>query len=248
MNCPKRNLILRALLFCSLLPASAVTVAGPADPVYAPVVEKGETEFEFRGGFRDFSGAPNERAFVFAVGYGVTDRWQTEGVLEYASEGGERGRLEALEWENLFVLTEQGQHWMDIGVLAEYEHSFSSGPDTLKIGPLLQKEIGPTVANLNFRFDREIGSGASHATEMKYSGQLKWRGNEALEWGVQGFGELGELGHLGQGASHSFGPAVFGTKRLQGRNKVRYNGAVLAGLNQAAPDVALRFQLEYELF
>ncbi len=243
-----RHLLLRALLLLCAAPASTMAFAGAADTVYAPVVEKGETEFELRGGFRDFSHAANERAFVFDLGYGVSSRWFTEAVIEYASEGGEPGRLEALEWENVFVLTEQGKHWMDVGLLAEYEHSFASGPDTLKIGPLLQKEIGSTVTNLNFRFDREVGAGASHAVDLNYAWQVKWRGNEALEWGVQGFGKLGEVDHLGQGDSHIAGPAVFGATRLHGRNKLRYNAAVLAGLNHAAPDATVRFQLEYEMY
>lgn len=248
MTLSKQHLLLRALLLSCLLPASAAAIAGAADPIYAPMVVKGETEFEFRGGYRDFNGAPNEHAFVFDIGYGVTDRWRTEAVLEYAAEGGGRGRLEALEWENVFVLTEPGKHWMDVGLLAEYEHSFASGPDELKIGPLLQKEIGPTIANLNLRFKREVGSGASSNTELDYRWQLKWRGSEALEWGLQGFGELGTVQHLGEGDTHILGPALFGVKRLPGREKLRYNAAVLAGLNDAAPDVTVRFQVEYEIY
>lgn len=248
MTLSRQLLSLRATLLFCLFPASTAVFAGAADTVYLPVVEQGETEFELRGGFRDFKGAPNEHAFVFDLGYGVNSRWRTEAVLEYAAEGGAPGRLEALEWENVFVLTEQGKHWMDVGLLAEYEHSFASGPDTLKIGPLLQKEIGPTIANLNLRFDHEVGAGASSATEMNYSWQVKWRGKEALEWGVQGFGGLGEFGHLGEGDSHIAGPALFGVKRLAGHDKLRYNAAVLAGLNDAAPDVAVRFQVEYEMY
>ena len=248
MTQSKQHLTLRALLFSCLLPASAAAFAGSADTIYVPVVEKGETEFELRGGYRDFRGAPSEHAFVFDLGYGVSNRWRTEAVLEYAAEGGSPGRLKALEWENVFVLTEQGKHWMDVGLIAEYEHSFAAGPDQVKIGPLLQKEIGQTVANLNLRFKHQVGSGASDSTELDYRWQLKWRGNEALEWGVQGFGELGVVDHLGRDASHTVGPALFGVQRLHGRDKLRYNGAVLAGLNNASPDVTVRFQLEYEMY
>jgi hypothetical protein len=248
MTSYKRHPILCALLLSCLFPATSLVFAGAADPVYVPVVEQGETEFELRGGYRDFDGAPNDHAFVFDVGYGVTDRWRTEAVLEYSAEGGERGKLEALEWENVFVLTEPGKYWMDVGVLAEYEHTFADGPDEVKIGPLLQKEIGRTVANLNFRFKHEVGSGASNDTELDYRWQLRWLGNEALEWGVQGFGELGTIERLGKGDSHSIGPALFGMKRLASRDKVRYNAAVLAGLNDAAPGAAFRFQVEYEMY
>ncbi len=244
----KRHSVLRALLMSCLFPASSFAFAGAADTVYSPVVEKGETEFELRGGYRDFGDGPSEHAFVFDVGYGVTDRWRTEAVLEYASEDGEPGTLEALEWENVFVLTEQGKYWMDVGIFAEYEHTFASGPDEIKIGPMLQKEVGPTVANLNLLFERELGDGASNDTKLDYSWQVKWRGREALEWGVQGFGGLGAVDNLGEGDSHIAGPALFGLKRLPSGNKIAYNAAVLAGLNDVAPDVTARFQIEYEMY
>ena len=116
-----------------------------------------------------------------------------------------------------------------------------------KIGPLFQKEFPSTIANLNLLFAREVGTDASGDTELDYSWQVKWRGKESLEWGVQGFGGWGAFGHLGEGDSHIVGPALFGLKRLASGNKLKYNGAVLAGLNDAAPDVSVRFELEYEL-
>ena len=248
MTPPKTHLIARLLLLSCLVPASTAVFAGAADAVYTPTVEKGETEFELRGGYRDYGDEPDEHAFVFDLGYGVNNRWRTEAVLEYAAEGGEPGRLEALEWENVIVLTEPGKHWMDVGLLAEYEHSFAEGPDEVKIGPLFQKEFASTIANLNFTFKHEVGHDASGDTEMNYRWQLRWRGNEALEWGMQGFGDLGTVDDLGEGATHAAGPAVFGLKRLAGRDKIRYNAAVLAGLNAAAPDATVRFQVEYEMY
>ena len=89
---------------------------------------------------------------------------------------------------------------------------------------------------------------ASNDTEMDYRWQLRHIGNEKLEWGAQGFGELGTVDHLGRGSWNSAGPAIFGVKRLAGRDKVRYNAAVLAGLDRDAPDAAVRFQLEYEMY
>ncbi|MEO5596037.1 MAG: hypothetical protein ABIQ97_02700 [Lysobacteraceae bacterium] len=235
-----------ALLFAIV--GSGAALAGPADKVYAPFVVKGETEFELRGGYRDFDGAPSTHAFVFDVGRGITDRWKTELVLEYAGGGGERGKLEAVEWENILVLTEQGKYWADVGLFAEYEHVFGGGPDEIKIGPLFQKEFGPAIANLNLVFERQVGSGASTDIELDYAWQVKWRGKESLQWGLQGFGGLGAINHLGAGDKHSLGPAIFGVKRLAGGRKVSFDAAVLAGLNDAAPDVTVRFQLEYEIY
>ncbi len=234
-------------LFAALTACSAA-YAGPADTVYRPIVEQGETELELRGGYRDYNDGPSEHAFVYDLGYGVTNRWKTELVLEYAAEGGNPGKLEAWEWENVVVLTEQGKHWVDVGLFAEYEHGFSAGPDELKIGPMFEKEIGSTITNLNLLFKHEVGSGASNLTELDYTWQVKWRGRESLEWGVQGFGGLGELGDLGKEDQHSIGPALFGTKRLSNGNKISYNAAVLGGVNAAAPDVTTRFQIEYEIY
>ncbi|HAZ08044.1 MAG TPA: hypothetical protein DCZ01_05870 [Elusimicrobia bacterium] len=228
--------------------ASSAALAGPANKVYSPIVEKGETEIEFRGGYRQFDDATDSYAYVLDFGYDVTERWQTELVIEYAGETGFGGRIEAMEWENLFVLTEQGKYWVDVGLLVEYEHTFADGPDELKIGPLFEKEVGPTIVDLNLIFEREIGSGASSDIKLDYGWQVKWRGNELLEFGVQGFGGLGELSDLGEGDKHSVGPALFGMKRLASGNKIAYDAAILAGLNEAAPDMTVRFQLEYEIY
>lgn len=230
------------------LSASSVAFAGPADKVYSPMVEKGETEFEFRGGYRDRNGGADEYAYVFDAGYAVTERWKTELVLAYKGENGQGGKLAAMEWENVIVLTEQGKHWADAGLFIEYEHTFAAGPDELKIGPLFMKEIGPTIANLNLLLERKIGSGANSDIDLDYAWQVKWRGNQALEWGVQGFGGLGEIGDLGTGDQHSIGPALFGVRRLASGNKLAYDAAVLAGVNDAAADTTIRFELEYEMY
>jgi hypothetical protein len=137
---------------------------------------------------------------------------------------------------------------VDVGLLAEYEHTFGAGPDEIKIGPIFEKEIGRTVATLNLVFEREVGSGASDETELDYRWQVRWRGNESLEFGVQGFGGLGEVDHLGDDTSHSVGPALFGVKRLKNGDKLAYDAAVLAGINDAAPDMTVRVSLEYEMY
>jgi hypothetical protein len=222
--------------------------AGPADKVYRPIVEKGETEVEIRGGYFDLDGEADEYAWVADFGYAFTTRWKSELVLEYEGETGEGHGPEAVEWENLIVLTEQGEHWADVGLLIELEHTFSAAPEEFKLGLLLEKEVGPTIADLNLIAVREFGDDASDETELEYRWQLKWRGNEALEWGVQGRGGLGTFEHFGEEDGHSIGPALFGVQRLANGNKVAYDAAVLRGLNEAAPDWPVRYNLEFEIY
>jgi hypothetical protein len=236
------------VVLSSLLIASSAAMAGPADKVYLPIVEKGEIEFEFQSGYRDFNHGANEYAHVFDVGYGVNNRWKTELAIEYSGVTGSGGSIEAFEWENIILLTEQGKHWVDVGLFAEYEHPSAEGPDEIKIGPMFQKEIGPTVTNLNLVFERQIGAGASSDTELDYTWQVKWRGKESLEWGMQGFGGLGVLDDLGGDDKHSMGPAIFGLKRLSNGNKLGFDAAYLIGLNREAPDNTFRLQIEYEMY
>ena len=248
MSRPASRTTLSALTLACALSASSLAIAGPADKVYRPIVEKGETEIEFRSGYRDFADGPDIYASVLDVGYAFTNNWKSELVFEYEGATGEGGKPEALEWENVIVLTEQGKHWVDVGLLLEYEHTFSQAPGAMKVSGLFEKEIGSTIADLNLGLAREIGAGASTAVDLEYAWQVKWRGRETLEWGVQGFGGLGELGHLGNDTEHSIGPAVYGVKRLASGNKIAYDAAVLAGINQAAPDLTFRLNIEYEIY
>jgi hypothetical protein len=225
-----------------------LAIAGPAAKVYRPIVEKGETELELRSGYRDFADGPDVYASIVDFGYAFTDRWKSELVFEYEGETGEGGRPEALEWENLFVLTEQGKHWADVGLLLEYEHTFSEEPGEVKLSGLFEKEVGSTIADLNLGLARQFGSGAGNDVELEYAWQVKWRGKQSLEWGVQGFGGFGTLDQLGEGDAHSIGPALFGVKRLASGNKLAYDAAVLAGVNDAAPDLTLRLSLEFEIY
>jgi len=249
MKFQPRNQASRSLLALAIgLLASSAALAGPADKVYLPTVEKGETEFELRSGYRDYADGDDEYASVFAIGYGVTNNWKTEIAFEYEGETGQGGKMEAVEWENIVVLTEQGKYWLDAGLFLEYEHTFADGPDELKIGPMFMKEFSRTIANLNLILERKIGDGASSDIELGYNWQVKWRGDEALEWGLQGFGGAGMVDDLFEGDDHSAGPAFFGVKRLASGDKIAYDAALLAGLDDDAPDLTFRLSLEYEMY
>jgi hypothetical protein len=217
--------------------AAAAALAGPADKVYLPAVEAGEHEFELRGGYQDGGEEDDLQQYVVDYGYGVNARWFTELAAEYEKLPGEGGEFEALEWENIFLLTEPGEHWLDVGLFAEYEYSLEGGPDEIVVGPLLQKEFGRLQANFNPLVEREVGDGAEDEFEFLYALQLKWRLNPRFEPGLQAFGEEN---------SNRIGPALFG--RLPGLGReFKYDAAVLFGTGSAAADLTVRFQFEYEL-
>lgn len=231
----------------SALLAGASALAGPADKVYYPVVERGEREIELRSGVFK-TDESYQRAFVLDVGYSPSDHWTTELVGVYEGESGSGGEWEELEWENILTFAEPGEHALDVGLLAEYEHKLEDGADAIIVGPLLQKEFPSLIANLNLLFERQIGSDASDDTALNYAWELKWRGDAALEFGVQGFGEYGDVSELGAYSEHRIGPAVFSTRRLASGNKFSWDAALLAGIDDDAPDAALRVQFDYEIY
>jgi len=46
---------------------------------------------------------------------------------------------------------------------------------------------------------------------------------------------------------HKIGPAFFSRTALGARNKIKFDAAVLFGLNHNVPNTAIRFNLEYEI-
>ncbi len=220
--------------------------AGAASKVYLPQVDYRELELELRGGWENVDGTNqgDGQQFVFDIGYGVTPRWFTELAVFYSRSPDAGGQIEEFKSENIILLTETGEHWLDLGVLVELVHNRAEGLNEIEFGPLLQKQVGREQFNLNFEFARELVDGAQ--TELGYSWQWKHRGNPHAEFGLQGFGELGAVGDLGEEHAFKLGPALFGTARLASGHKVKYDGAVLFGASDDAPDTTVRFQLEYE--
>ena len=224
--------------------------AAPDDYVATPGVEYGEREIELR--FGTASPTSDERrvsAGSLAFGYGVTPWWFTEIYAKFNRFGGEATRFDAFEWENKLQLTEPGQYFVDLGLLIEIErpHDRSEGYE-LRIGPLLQKDFGPVQANFNVLLERHFRTEEPGITELGYQWQLKYRWRPELEFGAQGFGDVGQWNDWepAHEQSHVLGPALFGKFRLGGRDVLKYNAALLFKASSAAPQRTVRAQLEYE--
>lgn len=234
----------------------AVAIAGPASSIYSPIVDYREWELELKGGMFNWGqGDDGERAAKLAFAYGLMPRWKVEFEAEYSQAPGNVAHVEEYEFENIFQLTEHGEHWLDAGIFAELEHNRLENTNTLVLGPMFQKEIYRSQINLNIHFehrlsalrDDEDGGEDSARDEVKYQAQWKYNLRPGLQPGVQVFGSLGEPAHL-HSDELSVGPAFFGIVNLGNAKSLRYNAAILAGMTRGAPDTTVRFQLEYEFF
>ncbi len=246
---------LRPLAFCLGALLSTLTCAGPADYIYVPTVEQGEREIDFKAGSARNGGGDREQAASIGFGYAAGEYWFTEIYLKYAGASGDPTHYDAFEWENKFQLTETGKYPVDVGMITEIERPRRLGEPAyeFRFGPLFQSEFGKLQLNGNLLFERRFRSSSEdptvqHHTEIGYQWQVKYRWQQAFEYGLQGFGEMGRWNdwdpHDEQ--THRLGPAVFGKIPLGNRQSIVYNAAWLLGAAPGAPDHTLRMQVEYE--
>jgi hypothetical protein len=244
-----RGLTLPVVVAVALLLQISVVQADPAAKVHLPTVVQGEVEFELLGGYQWWRDNDDnrERQFVGEIGYGITPWWKTELGIGTTRVPNESYKLDEVEWENTFALTEPGQYWLDLGLFAEFAYDHPAGRNAIALGPMFQKEIGDFQGNLNVFFERELGADAEPGAAVNYEFQVKWRGNPYFEPGLQSIGTLGRTNDFGHQTQSNIGPALFGQVLTGARSKLKYDAAVLFGLNKNTPDTTVRFQLEYEL-
>ncbi len=230
----------------------ALAHAGPADYVFVPSVTYGEREIDFKmGTVRRNAGdeSGRESAASLGFGYGVREWWFTEFYAKYERNSGEKTKFDAFEWENKFQLTEPGRFPVDVGFILEIERpkDRAEGYEVV-FGPLFQAEIGNVQLNFNPLLERNYRSEEDNPLRLNYQWQVKYRWRPQLDFGLQGFGELGKWNDWSPSheQSHRAGPAVFGKFALGGRHAIVYNAAVLRDLNGDSRGTTFRAQVEYE--
>lgn len=238
-----------ATLLAGALLSPLLTIAGPADYVYTPAVTYGEREIDFKMGIADKKDEALEAAASLGLGYGVSQHWFTELYVKYKRELNESTKFDAIEWENKFQLTEPGQYPVDMGFLLEIERPQNHDEGwEVKWGPLLQTEFGKVQLNANLLFQRSYYAAEANNMQFLYQWQLKYRWMPRFEYGLQGFGQTGDVDKWAptEQQVHKAGPAIFGKLPLGGHEAIRYNAAWLLAASKAAPDNTVRLQVEYE--
>jgi high-affinity iron transporter len=215
--------------------------ASASHKIYSPIVDFGETELEFRGhyNFDEDDEVDGAQKYKVDFGRGITPHWFTEVVLEYEHEPDEGGVLEAVEWENVIQLTEQGEHAFDWGVLVEYSHALEDGhPDKFEFGPLVQTEFGREVWTSNLIL--EVPLSGDEGVEWEFATRLQRRVSPAFEPALEAYWSEDEL---------QIGPALLGQTRMgKGTSIFAWQAGILAGLTHSTPDLTVRFLIEFEFY
>lgn len=238
----------RAIATSLILLGSAFFALNPSDAnatkkVYSPYVEKGELEFEWRGGYQ-----PDEEVakHKLAVGYGITERWFSEVYAEIEKEKGESYDMTAIEWENKFQLTEQSEYWADLGALVETAFPLEdNGAYKIEAFLLGEKETGQFSHRANFKLEHELGKHSEDGLEGGFAWSTRYRYQTyfepAFEYHID-FGRFKDDNDFDE-QKHQFGPAIYGDLP----HGFGYDIGYLFGLSDAAPDQEIKWILEYEL-
>ncbi len=236
----------KLIVLAALTVAAQAALAGTGYYLVSTYPEAGERTVDFKYWNAKPSGRPPRSAPELGLGYNVNARWFTELSASWFQLSPGPLELAALEWQNDVMLT-QGQYPVDVALHTTLERPRDASEGYgVEFGPVMQTELGRTQFNLNLFFSRDYRSATANAMQLAYQWQVKYRWKPALEFGVQGFGEVGEWDHWSarDQQSHRIGPALFGHIDGAGKQQWKYEAAYLIGTNSArnAKTVTLRLQ------
>lgn len=235
-------------LCTALLAVVCSTPSWALDEIYSPNVEQGEVSLEYNGSRTfDSSSAKNDaQEHEVALEYGVNSRWEVEGSAGFEKDPDGNVELEDYEIENRLQFVEQGQYWLDSGILVAFDDAtHKADADNLEVKLLLQKDIGRITSTANIGFDQAVGKNATGGPDYVFLWNTRYRYSELVQPGLEIQSDLGQgqtLQHFSQQQQY-VGPALWG--RLFGN--VHYETAYLFGASQASAQSAARVLVEYEM-
>lgn len=221
------------VLFMLLAPlASLRALADPGYYVVTAYDNEGQRSVDTRYWTVKTPGSPATLWPEIGVGYGVTSRWYTEVLASYIGTLDTAQKISSLNWQNEILLT-RGQYPFDLALHASLIRTYGyDAGTTFEYGPVLQTEVGRLQINANVFFDRHWSyESPQEPTEVKYQWQLRYHWRPLLNFGLQGFGELGTFDDVSSRAnqSHRAGPAIFGSWRMADGHQLMYQLAYLFG-------------------
>ena len=243
----------KSKLIAAAIMAFALTSMNPAfavDKIYSPNVTKGELEVEYGGSttFDSNHDKNNLQSHETELEYGLTDRIQLELSGSFEKQPDESVKSHAVGFGGRYQFFEQGENWLDSGLLVTYNRSThpDTDPDSIEAKLLLEKQWGQFLHRANIGIEEEIGSHRSGGPDRVFLWNSRYRYDSHFEPGFElqsDFGKANEAHNFNQ-QEHYIGPAMYG-QIIPG---LKYEAAYYFGLSDAASKGAARVLLEYEMF
>lgn len=236
----------RSIAAVALALWSAIACADPGYYLVAVYSDAGKTHVDTRYWTVARKGAPEVVWPEIGIGHNVNSRWYTELYMSYIGPSFANAVPSTLNWQNDILLT-QGEWDVDVALHTNLIRGQESADDhAFEFGPVLQTDVGRVQLNGNLIFEKSLVPGNTAAPQLKYQWQAKYRWNQALHTGVQGFGELGTWNNWQPAGrqSHRWGPVVGGSWPVGTQQRLEYQAAYLSGkvYGSAADMLSLRLQ------
>jgi hypothetical protein len=226
-------------------------------------IDLGEIEIEHNGS-AVFDRRPEQRgaqSYTTELGTGLTPWWHSEIELGFDRDPGanQPTLLDSIVWENMFQLTEPGEHFIDAGFYFEYGQSLTrgvhAGPNQITFGPVFAKEFGRFVNTVNLFFSKELGPNQdTNGVDFSYAWQTKYNIWAPFSPAIEIYGDTGIIGQTPKLSQQQLlvGPVGIGVLKLNElgighAGNLKYEIGWLFGTTQATARGVLRWRLEVEI-
>ncbi|MBL8564181.1 MAG: hypothetical protein JNM89_00520 [Hyphomicrobiaceae bacterium] len=188
--------------------------------IFTPAVEAGHQGFEALTGFNMGLPAadPAEEhgsvraAHEIAYHRGVTDFWMTKIAFGIERESGGDYQLTSVASENVFRFTSAPSGPLDFGWFTAVSAGLASGEsNSVEFGPIVSLSSGPVALVLNPFLEKTFGENREEGIAFAYAWRATYEIAERLSVGIEGYGEIENLGHAPPAAEqvHRIGPVLY---------------------------------------
>ncbi len=216
----------------------AATPAHATKALTSPYVTKGRATTEWRGGYDVVEDAHNVGRTRLLQSYGMTNYWDTRVAATFSHNGD--ASTDIVGWENKFQLTQKDEFFVDLGLRLDYAYSTNAGTDEVLARLLAAKKNGPFGQIANFSFGRQVGEGASNDIGFDIAYGVAYDLSPTYAIGLEYYGDFDDFDNSYSEQVHQVGPVLYGNHGM-----FRYQAGLLAGVSEAAPDVALKATMSY---
>jgi hypothetical protein len=210
------------------------------DKVYHPYVDPLEWEAEWRMILQDedpATGQNRRQLHRLGLGRAVSEFVFAELYLIGAKSADDKLDLYAYEAEVLWQLSEQGEFFIDYGLLFELEKEHQEEAWEAAATVLLEKEFGSFSGTANLGLIYEWGNDIRDEWETSLALQGRYRYSPRFEPALELYS--GEN-------TRALGPVLMGMEKFAPMKALRWEMGVIFGLDSETADYTVRALLEYE--
>ena len=193
----------------------------------------------------------NRSAHDQSLDYGVFSWWRLSGVIKFENVEEDDPRLARIAVENIWVLKalpEKGG--IGLGWFTAVEGSVNSDTtNAFVFGPIISFKQGDITFTANPFLEKTFGRNHVEGIALNYGWHVKREIREGLAIGIESFGVVENLGHAlpWSEQEHRIGPAIFTEFKMANGVVMTPDVGLLFGLTKATPDVAIKFNIGFQL-